>query len=114
MSRPGESPVGRGEAHLPEDLEKYFWDSDFDALRWPEDAGFVLPRLLRSGGWDSVQWLRNRAGDHAIETWIRGHRGRGMSPERLRFWQLVLDLPGNEVDDWISSSASSPWRTRTA
>lgn len=99
---------------MPGILRKYFWDCDFSALHWPEHAGFVLPRLLRSGGWDAVRWLRDEAGDSAVEDWIRSHRGRGMSPERLRFWGLVLDLPRDEVDKWISSSAHLPWSRRTA
>lgn len=110
MSRAPEARAGP----LPRALKKYFWDCDFSALEWPEDDGFVLPRLLRAGGWDAVQWLREHAGDRAIETWIREHRGRGMSPERLRFWELALELPGTEVDEWISSAESSSWSTRTA
>lgn len=99
---------------LPENLRRYFWDCDFSALRWPDQAGFVLPRLLRSGGWDAVLWLRDRAGDRVVEAWICEHRGRGMSPERLRFWQLVLGLPPGEVDAWIASVADLPWSRRTA
>ena len=95
-------------------LRPLFWDSDFDRLTWQEHRDFVVRRVLSSGPWKAVCWLRARLGDAALRQWIERHRGRGLSSRQLRFWQLVLDLPSTLVDGWLESEGRRIWEGRTA
>ncbi len=86
---------------LPEHLRPLFWDYDFNQLRWPESRDLVIARILQNGGDDALRWLRTEIGDGELGDWIRRTRGRGLDAARLRFWQLILGLPADEVDRWI-------------
>lgn len=101
----------------PEDLSallrRYLWEYDPDRLSWDENRHTILLRLLQAGGWDAVKWLRAHAGDQQIRDFIVRRRGRGLDPKRLRFWELVLDLPSTQVDEWIAAARADPWHQRT-
>jgi hypothetical protein len=99
---------------LPEQLRELFWEHDFAALDWGRDREFVIGRVLEAGSWDAICWLRNEAGDAAIGDWIARHRGRSLSSEQLRFWQLILDLPAESVDRWLQSPERKIWEDRGA
>lgn len=99
---------------LPEELRGLFWEYDFDDLSWEEDRDLIFRRVLSDGPWEMVQWLQRRAGDPAVREWIREHRGRPLSREQLRFWQLILDLPDAEVDAWLKAREQDPWERRWA
>ncbi|MFP3941372.1 MAG: DUF6922 domain-containing protein [Thermoanaerobaculia bacterium] len=99
---------------LPGSLRGLFWEYDFDSLSWEQDRDLIFRRVLVDGPWEAVQWLRRRVGDAALRAWIREHRGRGLSRRQLRFWQLVLDLPEEEVDAWLEPRRGDPWERRWA
>jgi len=97
---------------LPESLRGLFWEYDFDDLSWSEDRDLVFSRVLSAGPWEAVRWLRRRAGDEALREWLRARRGRGLDRRQLRFWQLILELPGDEVDGWLAAREPDPWERR--
>ncbi len=99
-------------ASLPEELRPLFWDCDFESLQWPNDMDFVTGRILTSGEWDALRWLRSKTGDAALKEWLESHKGGGLSPERLRFWELVLCIPHQTVNAWIMKERRSIWRHR--
>ncbi len=72
---------------LPTLLRPLFWDDDFEALAWENDRDLIIARVLTSGGWDAITWLRFHMGDRALREWIERHQGRGLSPRQLRFWE---------------------------
>jgi len=74
----------------------------------------IIGRVLASGPWETVQWLRSAAGDAAIRSWIERHEGRGLSPRQLRFWQLVLDIPARRVNAWLEDERRRVWDRRSA
>ena len=45
--------------------------------------------------------LRRRIGDEGLLAWLLQDRGRGLSPQQLRSWELLLGLPKNEVNAWL-------------
>jgi hypothetical protein len=49
-----------------------------------------------------------------VRDWIRQHRGRSLSRRQLRFWQLILDLPREEVDAWLEAREPDLWERRWA
>ncbi|MGH7965224.1 MAG: DUF6922 domain-containing protein [Candidatus Binatia bacterium] len=99
-------------AKLPAQLQALFWDYDFKALTWESDHDLITARVLASGTWDAVTWLRSRLGDHALRDWIERHQGRGLSPQQLRFWELILGLPHRQVDTWLAKEGRQIWDTR--
>ncbi len=97
---------------LPPELSQLFWDLDAKRLRWDQDQHLIIGRVLTSGSWQLVQWLRRRLGDPALRDWIERRQGRGLSPQQLRFWELILGLGHREVDAWLRSAQRSVWDQR--
>jgi hypothetical protein len=89
-----------------------FWDCDFATLDWQQHRDFIVRRVLASGTWDAVCWLRTRLGDPALAGWIGQHEGRSLSSQQLRFWELILDLPAELVNAWLQSDERRIWEGR--
>jgi hypothetical protein len=96
-------------AKLPRPLRRFFWDYDFDVLSWERDRGFITGRILTHGNWEAVIWLRSVAGDQGLRQWIMHHQGRELSPQQLRFWELILGLPCREVNSWLETQPRRFW-----
>lgn len=94
-------------------LRELFWDHDFAALNWKDDHDLITMRVLASGSWDAVTWLRLRLGDQALRKWIEQHQGRGLSPQQLRFWELILGLSHRQVNIWLARKERQIWDKRT-
>jgi hypothetical protein len=105
-------PASADGTRLPRDMKRFFWDCAFARLRWEADRDFVIGRLLERGDWPAMQWLRWKAGDAELRRWLAARRGRGISPRRLRYWELVLDLPHRRVSAWIEAQRGLPWAGR--
>lgn len=108
------NPRRRVSGALPASLRPLFWDYDIATLRWDRDRDLILGRLLRQGGWSEARLLRSRLGDDAVRDWLFGHEARGLAPQRIRFWQLVLGLPRERADAWVRAARDGPWGQRLA
>ena len=97
---------------LPKSLKAYFWDYPFSKLSLNTDRDLIIRRLLSSGSWEAVLWVRKKIGDESLKKWLIAHQGRGLSPRQLRFWGLVLDLPDRQVNTWVKSAKETPWGKR--
>ena len=93
---------------LPELLRPLFWDYKFESLGWPMSRDLVIARVLQNGGEDEIRWLRQVMKDAELAAWIRANHGDGLDPRRLRFWQLMLDLPEEEITRWIEALRALP------
>jgi len=93
-------------------MKNFFWDYPFRRLRIDKDRDLVISRLLDQGDWEAVQWLRMRLSDRDLKNWLLSRRGAGLSPRKLRFWELVLELPKRDVDDWLRSKTRQVWDQR--
>lgn len=109
------SPRARktGSGPLPTEIRELFWDFAARKLSWSADRELILGRTLTSGTWTAIQWLRHQAGDGAIRAWILDRQGAGLSPQQLRFWELILDLPRRTVNAWLRSPGRQVWDRRT-
>jgi len=96
-------------ARLPSQLRPYFWDYDFHRLRWETDSDLIIARVMERGGLDA---MRDRAGDTALRQWLAARSGRGIGSHRLRYWELVLDVPHRQVTAWIEAQQDLPWSRR--
>lgn len=108
------TPSADSDHKLPETLRPLFWDCDFDALRWPRDREPITSRILAAGSWEANRWLRARLGDRELGRWIESRRGRGLSPPRLRFWELIAGLDPKQVSAWLAERKEEPWSRRHA
>ncbi len=97
---------------LPKSLKPYFWDYPFSKLSFTRDRDLIIRRILTSGSWEAVLWLKKKIGDENLKQWLIAHQGRGLSPRQLRYWGLVLDLPDHQVDRWVDSAKENPWGKR--
>jgi len=97
---------------LPNRLRPLFWDYDFNALTWEEDRDLVIRRILTSGDWNAILWLRSRVGDESLKEWIRQQQGDGLSPRQLRFWELILEIPRRQVNAWLLMKGQNTWEKR--
>ena len=68
--------------------------------------------MLASGTWEAITWLRVCLGDQALREWIERHRGGGLSPRQLRFWELMLNLPHRQVSAWLWAEGRKIWDQR--
>jgi hypothetical protein len=104
--------MGNERTHLLKFLITVFWDCDFSTLRWDERRDFIIRRILQSGSWDAITWLRAELGDPELSHWIEQRHGAGLSPRQLRFWEVVLDLPHPKVTRWVQHITTHPWERR--
>ena len=101
------------ELQLPREFKSLFWDCDFQALDLRKHRSFVIRRILDRGDSDAFAWLRKTLGDNAIRDWLLQKKGGGLDPPKLRFWELILDLPSETVNEWIRKARENPWHRRT-
>ena len=109
---PRRRPESLRSSELPEHLRPLFWDQDFDALSWSTHRSFIVSRILTSGPWEAVQWVRGRLGDEALSEWIQERQGKPLSPKQLRFWGLILGLSQERIEEWLAQEARDLWDTR--
>ncbi len=99
---------------MPSRLRVLFWDTDAERLDLVRHGEFVCARLLQEGGLAEVKFLRDVYGDAAVRRWMQRHQARGMSPSRIRFWQLVLGLSERAVSRWLRRARRGDWPRRAA
>jgi hypothetical protein len=97
---------------LPEHLRPLFWDHEFGRLAWPADRDLIVARVLERGGDDGIRWLLHTVGEPDLRNWIVRRSGRGLDARRLRFWQVILDIPEDQVTRWIEAVQAEPWTRR--
>jgi hypothetical protein len=102
----------RRSAALPRTLALLFWDHPGQRLTLQNDSDLIIRRVLAEGGLQQVRLIRRRAGDAAIRDVLQRSRARGLSPQRIRFWQLLLGIPGDHADAWVRAARIGTWERR--
>lgn len=93
-------------------FERLFWEYPARSIRLDTDRDLVVRRVIAEGGWREMSLLRSRVGDSAIREVIERTDARGLSPQRIRFWQLVLDLPARRANAWVRRAREATWARR--
>jgi len=88
-------------SRLPDSLKKLFWDYDFKDITWEKDRDLIISRILSYGSYKDIKWLVRKLGTDELRCWITVRKGRGLDARQLRFWELVLDLPHEQVNTWL-------------
>ena len=98
----------------PSVVRSLFWEYGTADLNWTDDHDLIIRRVLTEGNHHALQWLRSQVGDASLRKWLLKRSGDHLSPKQLRFWELILDLPTEEVDVWVGARRHSIWHLRTA
>jgi hypothetical protein len=107
--RPRRAPSRRSDAC---GFDRLFWDYPAGSIRPDLEGDQVVRRVAAEGGWLEMSLLRSRIGDQAIRDVIERTEARGLSPQRIRFWQLLLGLPARMADAWVRRERESTWARR--
>jgi hypothetical protein len=97
---------------LPAALARLFWDHPVHELDLGRDRDLIVRRVATEGGLREIRMLRSRVGDEVIREVILRTGARGLSPQRIRFWQLLLDVPAGRADSWVRVARSGTWARR--
>jgi len=81
-------------------------------VRLDTDRDLVVRRVVAEGGWREMSLLRSRVGDSAIREVIERTDARGLSPQRIRFWQIILGLPARRANAWVRRAREETWARR--
>lgn len=100
------------DSKLPNFVEKLFWDTEANSLDLATHKNFIIERILSAGGWESLCWLRQNFSDQFLRDWFYKGEGRNLSPKQLKYWELVLNLDSNKVDEWLSKARGNPFFQR--
>lgn len=112
-SRRARRPARRkATARLPQALRPLFWEYRTARVDVRRDRDLVLRRVLAQGGWREALLIRSRFGDAAIRDFLLLSEARGLSAARIRFWELVLDLPRRRADAWVRRARRGTWERR--
>ena len=99
---------------IPENMNTLFWEYDPNTLSLEQDRALILGRVLSSAGWEGVKWLRSEFTESELRDWILCSKGKYLSPPRLRFWELLLELPHAQVSEWLSETGRRIWDERAS
>jgi hypothetical protein len=44
-----------------------------------------------------------------IRDWIIRHRGRQLSSQQVRFWEAIIGLPAEDVQQWLAEPERRLW-----
>jgi len=104
----------RAATALPRSVASLFWDYPERrlSLARDRDRDLVIRRILAEGGLQHMRFIRRRVGDEAIREVLLRSQARGLSPQRIRFWQLLLDVPTRVANAWVRSAPAGTWARR--
>jgi hypothetical protein len=97
---------------LPKYLKGLFWEFDLSQISLNRHRDFIIERVLSAGGWRALQWLRKQFTDAELRDWFLTHKGRGLSPQQLCYWELMLGLDSKQTDKWVAETESNPYFQR--
>ena len=74
---------------LSKDFKKYFWDCDFQNLKWDNHKTFISERILNFGDIESVKWLKNRLSKEELFYIICN--SKNIDAKTKNYWKIILE-----------------------
>jgi len=74
---------------LPKNIEKYFWDCDFETMNMQQHAFFICERILTYGNEDSIRWLRAAIDQALLKKVIS--QSRNLDKKTKNYWKVMLN-----------------------
>jgi len=75
---------------LPKEFKGYFWDCDFEALKFAEYREFILGRLLKLGGIKAIIWIYRHFSRKDIHCYLKERGRKDLDARSYLFWSKVL------------------------
>lgn len=73
---------------LPEFLQRYFWDVEFDDLSFDEYPTFITERILNYGDLDGIKWLLSFTSNKFLKTLVEN--SRNLNAKTKNYWHIML------------------------
>jgi len=75
---------------LPNFLQPYFWDVEFQKLNLKKHRQFILTRILNYGDRKALDWAKKRFTKNEIQKTI--FSSRSLDRKSLNFWSLIFGV----------------------
>ena len=82
---------------LTNKIKPLFWEYDPEEIDLEKDRELVIKRVLSNDSVEDLRWMREAFGDEEIRGFLLRTRGRGIERKRLRFYEVIFDLPTRRV-----------------
>lgn len=76
------------EHSVPENLKRYFWDTDIKKLSLTRHAIYIIERILEWGDLEAVKWLRRTYSEKMIVEVL--NHSRRISDKSANFWKVIF------------------------
>lgn len=80
---------------LPQFLNKYFWDVEFEKINLEKRKIYVLKRILEYGDEKAVRWMWKNFKKSEIKNALVNFRG--YSQKSANFWAVILSIKKENV-----------------
>ena len=77
---------------LPASVLRLLWDVEPSEIDFDRDRALIFERVMTSGTWQAMQWLRERYRRDVLAEFVAIHGRQRLSPRDLAYWSLVTDV----------------------
>jgi len=88
----------------PPSIARFFCEICWEDRIADEYPFYTVERLIENGNLEAVRWLRDRYGDNFVRKVVC--RSKNISRRTARYWQVVLDIPEEEIqclsESWLN------------
>ena len=88
---------------MPEELKKYFWDTEFEKLDIQKNKRYIISRLYCYGDLKALRWIRENYSDEDIEDVARNCRN--LKPLVANYLKQQFSLKKEEMAYYIWTTA---------
>ncbi len=88
---------------MPEELKKYFWDTEFEKLDIQKNKRYIISRLYCYGDLKALRWIRENYSDEDIEDVARN--SRNLKPLVANYLRPQFNLKKEEMAYYIWTTA---------
>ena len=88
---------------MPEELKKYFWDTEFEKLDIQKNKRYIISRLYCYGDLKALRWIRENYSDEDIEDVARN--SRNLKPLVATYLRQQFNLKKEEMAYYIWTTA---------
>lgn len=88
---------------MPEELKKYFWDTEFKELDMRKNKRYIISRLYCYGDLKALRWIKENYSNEDIEDVARN--SRNLKPLVANYLRQQFNLKKEEMAYYIWTTA---------